>query len=291
MQSNDDNALVGHDNNDPLSINRIYRGVGEDGSVQLSWQISKTFIDILKNNATPPHKADPRLPVFAYFYDPDWAPPVSPENPPTGTADTAQLHGLPNGYDASTGPHGIINSPHYLGNVNLYCRPSPIIFNATAPTLVLTYAETELLLADAAQRWGITTSGSAATHYKNGVVNGITQLSAYGDGGTISESDATTYYNLYPYNQAKGLQMINEQYYITTFFDEYEAWSNYRRTGFPVLTPVPVYTGTQSPGAIPRRMEYSTADKQVNPTNYNIAVSRLTGGDKITSRVWWDVQQ
>ena len=45
MTSNDDNAIVPHGTNDPLTINRIYRGIGEDGSIQLSGQISKTFID------------------------------------------------------------------------------------------------------------------------------------------------------------------------------------------------------------------------------------------------------
>ena len=31
MTSNDDNAIVAHGTNDPLTINRIYRGIGEDG--------------------------------------------------------------------------------------------------------------------------------------------------------------------------------------------------------------------------------------------------------------------
>ncbi|HEY5371408.1 MAG TPA: SusD/RagB family nutrient-binding outer membrane lipoprotein [Hanamia sp.] len=48
------------------------------------------------------------------------------------------------------------------------------------------------------------------------------------------------------------------------------------------------YVYSQSPNAVPRRMAYSTIDKQVNADNYNAAVSGLQGGDKITSRVWWD---
>ena len=60
-------------------------------------------------------------------------------------------------------------------------------------------------------------------------------LSAYGDAGTISDADANTYLTANPYIDANGLNMINTQYWIATFFNEYEAWSNYRRTGFPVL--------------------------------------------------------
>ncbi len=277
MTSNDDNAIVPHGTNDPLTINRIYRGIGEDGSIQLSGQISKTFIDFLKTNN------DPRLPVLSYVYDTSFAPGDDPYNPP-GSADPADQVGLPNGYDAGSTSHGIINYPGYLGNTNLYSRPSPIIFNATAPTLVLTYAESELLLADAAKRWGI---GDAKTHYDNGVLAAITELSAFGAAGAISNDDAQAYLNAHPYNDAKGLEMINTQFWVATFFNEYEAWSNYRRTGYPALVPVN-YPGSQSPNAIPRRMAYSTVDKQVNSANYNAAVSALQGGDKITSRVWWD---
>ncbi len=277
MTSNDDNAIVTHGTNDPLTINRIYRGIGEDGQIQLSGQISKTFIDFLKKNN------DPRLPVLSYVYPTDFSPGGPTDG---GSSDAAHQAGLPNGYDAGSTSHGIINFPGYLGNTNLYSRPSPIIFNNTAPTLVLTYAESELLLADAANRWHIG-DVDAATHYQNGVIAAITALAAYGDAGTISADDAQTYYDAHPYNDAKGLEMINTQFWAATFFNEYEAWSNYRRTGYPVLTPVN-YPGSQSPGAIPHRMAYSTVDKQVNSTNYNAAVSALTGGDKITSRMWWD---
>ena len=277
MTSNDDNAIVNHGINDPLTINRIYRGIGEDGDIQLSGQISKTFIDFLKNNN------DPRLPVLSYVYPPDYAP---GDDPSGGSSDPTDQNGLPNGYNAGNAANGIQHFPGYLGNTNLYSRPSPIIFNGTAPTLVLTYAESEFLLADAAVRWGI---GDAATHYHNGVTAAITELSAYGDAGAISDDDAETYYSQHPYKAATGLNLINTQYWAETFFNEYEAWSNYRRTGYPALVPV-TYPGSQSPGAIPRRMEYSTVDKQINTKNYDAAVANLAGGDKITSRMWWDVK-
>ncbi len=278
MQSNDDNAIVQHGTNDPLTINRIYRGIGEDGDIQLSGQISKTLIDFLKNNN------DPRLPVLAYVYPAGY---TSGSDPSGGSSDPADQNGLPNGYDGGNTSYGILSYPGYLGDISLYSRPNPYtFFNPTAATLVLTYAESELLLADAAARWGI---GDAATHYNNGVLAAITMLSAYGDAGAISDDDAQAYLDANPYDPANGLEMINTQFWVATFFNEYEAWSNYRRTGYPALIPV-TYPGSQSPGAIPRRMEYSTTDKQVNAANYNAAVARLPGGDKITSRMWWDAK-
>ncbi len=272
MASNDDNAIVPH-GTDQVTINKAWRGLGLDGDIALSGQLSKTFIDFLKNNG------DPRLPVLAVVDS-------------TSSSNAADQVGLPNGYDLGNTKYGIINykGPNgetYLGHLNLYSRPSPIIFNATAPTFVLTYAESELLLADANKRWGIGTSAEA--HYNNGVLAAITELTAYGAAGTISDSDAQSYLDNNPYDDSKGLEMINTQFWACNLFNEFEAWSNYRRTGFPVLNPV-TYPGSQSPGAIPRRMAYSTVDKQVNTANYNVAVANLTGGDKITSRIWWDVK-
>lgn len=277
MESNDDNAIVMHGTNDPLTINRIYRGIGEDGDIQLSGQISKTFIDFLKDNE------DPRLPVLSYVYPDGYSP---GDDPTGGSSNPDDQNGLPNGYDGGSTAHGILSYPGYLGDVALYSRPSPVIFNATAPTLVLTYAESEFLLADAAARWGI---GNAEEHYNNGVMAAMTQYAVFGDGGVVDDGDAAQYLSDNPYDPADGLNMINTQYWACTFFDEYEAWANYRRTGFPVLVPV-TYTGSQSPGAIPRRMYYSSVDKQVNTANYNAAVAGMTGGDKVTTRMWWDVQ-
>ncbi|HEY4323839.1 MAG TPA: SusD/RagB family nutrient-binding outer membrane lipoprotein [Mucilaginibacter sp.] len=284
MTSNDDNAIVAHDgSSDPLLINRIFRGIGEDGAIQLDGQISKTFIDTLKNND------DPRLPVLSFVYN-DTVVPIP--TPASGSSLAADQNGLPNGYNTGAAANGIQNYPGYLGSLFLYSRPSPIIFNPDAPTLVLTYAESEFLLADAAKRWGI---GDPAIHYNNGVIAAITALAAYGAGGTIDPTVAQDYLDAHPYNDAIGLQMINTQFWIATYFNEYEAWSNWRRTsggstpnGYPALVPV-TYPGSQSPGAIPRRMQYSTVDKQVNSANYKAAVAGLTGGDKITSRMWWDV--
>jgi len=290
MESNADNAILQHGTNDPLTINRIYRGIGEDGAIQLDGQMSEGFIDTLKFHN------DPRLPVLSYVYPADFQP---GDDPSGGSSDPADQYGMPNGHSIGNTPSSIQNyqghtntggfpdDPPYRGSISAYSRPSPIIFNSTAPTLILTYAESELLLADAAKRWGI--GGNAVDHYNNGVLAAITMLSAYGDAGTISEGDAQAYLDANPYNDANGLNMINTQYWIATFFNEYEAWSNYRRTGFPLLKAV-TFTGSQSPGAIPRRMEYSTVDKQVNPDNYNKAVAGLSGGDKITSRMWWDTQ-
>jgi hypothetical protein len=48
--------------------------------------------------------------------------------------------------------------------------------------------------------------------------------------------------------------------------------------------------GNATGGTIPRRYTYSTVEAATNATNYSAAVSGLTNGDKMSSRVWWDSQ-
>lgn len=69
--------------------------------------------------------------------------------------------------------------------------------------------------------------------------------------------------------------------------DEYEAWANWRRGGYPVLTPVNYFNNVTN-GTIPRRFTYPVTEAATNSANYSDAVSRLNNGDKMTSRVWWD---
>lgn len=272
MESNDDNAVIQHVDGLAITANRDATEIFGNDSTDL--RLSKTFVGYMQGTA------DPRLPVVAWIFS------TQDNNP-------ADQLGMPNGYivggnNANTDITKRDSFPS--AGIAGYSRINNNILNTGAPDLILTYAETEFLLADAANRWGI--GGDATTHYNNGVIAAITQLSAYGDAATIGATDAQTYLDNNPYlgNTAAGLEQINTQYWLCTLMDEYEAYANWRRSGdLPKLTAVN-YPGNITAGTIPRRMNYPQNQKISNGTNYNIAVSRLTGGDKITSRVWWDSQ-
>ena len=49
-----------------------------------------------------------------------------------------------------------------------------------------------------------------------------------------------------------------------------------------------VYPGNVTNGTIPRRMIYPVTEVSNNPAGYAAGVASLTGGDLLTSRVWWD---
>jgi hypothetical protein len=111
-------------------------------------------------------------------------------------------------------------------------------------------------------------------------------------GAGPSAAQITAYVTANPLVAGSELEMINDQYWVASFMDETESWANWRRSNYPTLTAVDGstggYPGNATNGTIPRRYTYSTVEAATNATNYAAAVSGLTNGDKMTSRVWWD---
>jgi len=155
----------------------------------------------------------------------------------------------------------------------------------------MTYAETEFLLAEAKVRgWNIT--GTAATHYANGVTAALQSLAQLDQTGKIAQATIDSYVSNNPLNESdeqNSLNAINTQYWLATGtnFNFIESWLNWKRSGYPVLTPVN-YPGNTTNATIPRRMIYLSTEILNNTSNYKEAVSRLNGGDILTARVWWD---
>ncbi len=280
MLSNADNAIVMHDlSGSRATVNRnsqVLVGDGGQENYYVKW--SKTFIDFLKSTN------DPRLGKVAvtqlYLKDAD-----KTQNG-VGNADPAVQKGMPNGKDLSGIPAQTIGSDPSYTSFPDYSSPSPYMIKKDGPTFILTYGETELLLADAAQRFG---TGDAATHYNNGVKAAMTCMGQYDPAMAIADGVADTYLTAHPYNAATGDQMINTQYWAlnNTLLNFYESWFNWRRTGFPALTPV-VYPNNATNGTIPRRFPYPSFEASSNPVNYKTAHDAVPGGDVLTSRVWWD---
>ena len=68
-----------------------------------------------------------------------------------------------------------------------------------------------------------------------------------------------------------------------------EAWSDYRRTGYPKLMPVKVNNsgGVVSSERGARRLAYPQEERSNNLDNYNAAVGMLGGADNMATDVWW----
>ena len=157
------------------------------------------------------------------------------------------------------------------------------------------YAEVELLLAEAAVRgWG---ASDAATHYANGIRAAMKQWGTFYDGSTdIADSAIDDYLAANPLDEG-GLAMkqIGEQYWAATFLNEYEAYANWRRTGFPELVPVQYEAALPITGGnIPRRLVYPQSEAGVNGDNLNAAISNQglpsDFAQMLNFPVWWDKQ-
>ena len=83
------------------------------------------------------------------------------------------------------------------------------------------------------------------------------------------------------------LERLALQKYLAYYPDGVQGWSSWRRTNFPVL--VPTTNASNSGKGIPRRYKYGVTESNTNATNLAEAVARLSGGDQVNSRIWWDL--
>ena len=157
---------------------------------------------------------------------------------------------------------------------------------ADLSSILLSYSQVQLLLAEAANEGYIV----------NPVVAGESQSEKYMKLGVsasfvyngLTAAQATTYtaQSSLDYNTvADGRKVIGEQVWFSTFCQGYEPWIEWRRTGYPALLPVVNAIETSIPG----RFTYPQLESSVNLANYKTASATLSVGDRLTSKVWWDV--
>ena len=91
-------------------------------------------------------------------------------------------------------------------------------------------------------------------------------------------------------NFERNLERIITQKYLAIYPDGQEAWSEYRRTGYPHIFPA-VLTATDCDvdgNLRPTRIPYSNDEYVKNLENVKKAVQLLNGADNGATRVWWD---
>ena len=260
MTSNDHIAAVTHTDG-PEGINK--NGHGEVFDVDSQMRMSATFGAHLAD--------DPRLSVlFA----------------PGSNAST--IVGMPNGRtsDTYTGTDGV--SYAGISDRNIYAQTHPVLRGKDVPMVLQTYAEVEFLKAEAAIRGWI--SSSAEDHYNKGVTAAMKMLKQlYPASTAITDAQITTFLAgpgklaaTFPANW----EMVMDEYWKVTFLNEYEAYANWRRTGYPTLIPTK-HPNSETNNQIMRRMIYPGGESATNGDNYAEAISRQ-GADDWMTRMWWD---
>ncbi|MCE7053578.1 SusD/RagB family nutrient-binding outer membrane lipoprotein [Algoriphagus sp. AGSA1] len=282
----DEATLISDDTNGYSNSSANALNVTDD-VYEVRW--SKKLIDFLKANN------DPRLSIIAEVPAAGLA---ANRSTAVGNNNPSIQIGLPNGYDLSGRSTDVSNEPNYPGPtgtgsdvapIGNYSRPTAIYRDRDAPVFILTYAEIQFLLADAAAR-GYTVPGTASEYYAAGLEGALATIGKFG-GATVPASTASAFVGSNPLDissSTASLKMINEQIWATTgiLANFVESWNNWKRSGYPELTPVN-YSGNFSSGQIPRRQLYPASEGSTNPQGLANAISNM-GGDTWINRVWWD---
>ncbi|WP_161888896.1 SusD/RagB family nutrient-binding outer membrane lipoprotein [Pontibacter russatus] len=286
MASNEDNAYV------PYSAVFIHPfSAPLMATERLNYYVGAPFVEFLQSTD------DPRLEYIAVKY----------ENP-AGTLESLgeentnpdDQQGMPYGYDDTN----IANAPGFPGKIGAAYAYSQFnrrtVLQLDRPQFLVTYAQTSLLLAEAAHR-GYITGGEAVAqeNYEAGIRAHMEQMEAYSGvtedaiiNITPEEVDAFLAQPEIAYDPAQALELINEQYWVASFLQFEEAWSNFRRSGYPELEPINY--ASQDPsvndigGGFIRRLPYPLREISVNEDNVKEAIARM-GGNTLGNPVFWDV--
>ena len=237
---------------------------------------SKTIVDYMKG------LNDPRLPIFA---DPS----------PNGTG----YNGVPYGLDGNAVGQ-VPSAKVSLTGVHVRTQNSPCY--------ILTNAQVKFALAEAAKTGWIPGGDAVAkTNYDQAIEASIRQWNRQtfkqydptkdeeveklpynpDDAGDVTGLPAYMANAEVAYTPADALKKIGYQRWLHLYTNGYEAWAEWRRTGYPELTPAPNNNNTP----IPRRQAYPVKEQNINSDNYVKAINAqpgLKGVDDLNGRMWWD---
>lgn len=209
------------------------------------YAISKTLTDYMES------RNDPRLPIYGEVL--------------AGNV----VKGLEYGRNAA------VNIPAAYSRIGSFFR------SQGAPMPLLNYAQVLFMRAEAA-KIGYETGGdaAAAVFYADAIKASMEQYGVY----TVAAYAAYMTAPGVPYVPATGYQQIMTEKWVHMYLNSWESWNDWRRTGFPVLTPA---QDAIDPRGIPKRIGYPTNEVSLNGENYNAAVAAMGGADDNYTKMWW----
>lgn len=180
---------------------------------------------------------------------------------------------------------------------------------------LMTAAEVTFLRAEAALRGWAGAGGSAKDLYEAGVTTSFTQHGVGGVSAYLANATSTPVPYVDPVNATNSvdagspylskatiawneggsfeqkLEKIITQKWIAMFPDGQEAWSEYRRTGYPTLFPVVINNsgGTIDTEKQVKRVKFIGNEYSQNPNGVASGVACLKGPDTGGTNLWWDV--
>jgi hypothetical protein len=171
-----------------------------------------------------------------------------------------QYVGQPNGALSEPSPFTIVSQ------IGTAFRDDP-----AAPSFLMTYAEVLFIRSEAA--------GFDKTLYTDAINASCAQHGVSADQAFLDATSAAF--------DANAAEAVGDQKWIALFGDGCEAFTEYRRTGFP--TAIVEVPGSNYPGqGVPTRFAYPTSETGNNLDNLNAAISAQNITDGIFSdKMWW----
>ncbi len=223
------------------------------------FRASKTLLDTLAG------LTDPRLSVF-----------FRPTPATEGNANPVYA-GLPNGLND-------VDALQYNGGPQFQSRIGSLFYENSISTeginiakgVIMTYAELQFLLAEAAEK-GLIGESAETSFYEKGVNASFAFYGLTTPANYFAQPEVA-----YTGTKTEKLQKIGFQKWVSLYFQGLEAWFDWRRTGIPALTPGP---SNQNNNKIPVRFRYPIIEQSLNAEGYQGAINRQ-GPDDLNSKMW-----
>ena len=189
--------------------------------------------------------------------------------------------------------HGVVSGVVEPDGTGASVMNPAVLKQYTTPVWFMTSSELFFILSEAAHT-GMIPGGEAAAeaYYEQAVTNSIRQWNP-----SISDANIDRFLHGTGSKAAYDgtLERIIQQKWVSVFMQGFEAWCDYRRTGYPQL---PIGPDVQNEGVLPTRLGYGQMLISTNGDNYRKQVARMkaaypvvgrgtAGGDNMLTPVWW----
>lgn len=151
---------------------------------------------------------------------------------------------------------------------------NPDVFaQLTSPAVLISYAELLFVKAEAALEGDI--SGDAQAFFEAGIKASFNQYGLEVPVGYIAQLGGATKEN------------IMTQKWIALFGQGIEAWTELRRTGYPVMPEHDPRAIFANDGVLPTRLVYPSTEYSLNGTNVEAGAVLNGGPDDMKTELWW----
>ena len=212
------------------------------------WSISTTLVDAMADAGG--NATDERLTVYARVAQ---------------AGDRAGNYaGAPNGL-----PEG--DAVAYFTTAS---RPGDYFLGETTPIPLVTLAETNFILAEASLDGDYTDGLDAVGYLEAGIRASFSQYDLDMPASYLVKSSISK-------------QQIMTEKWKALFSQGIEAWTEYRRTGYPVLPAPDPRAVMENDGRVPTRLRYPESEYSLNAGSVTAAVEMNGGPDNKLTPLWW----